>query len=57
MEVIKFIFSSFWIFSGVIILIWSIGMILTCIVAAIFGGTVNIGGRRDDDEESEDENG
>lgn len=37
LEILKYIFSSFWVFSGTVILIWSIGIMLTLIFYAIFG--------------------
>ncbi len=37
LEILKYIFSSFWVFSGTIILIWSIGIMLTLVCYAIFG--------------------
>lgn len=37
LEILKYIFSSFWVFSGTVVLIWSIGIILTLIFYAIFG--------------------
>ena len=37
LEILKYIFSSFWVFSGTIILIWIIGIMLTLIFYAIFG--------------------
>ena len=37
LEILKYIFSSFWVFSGTVVLIWSIGIMLTLIFYAIFG--------------------
>lgn len=37
LEILKYIFSSFWVFSGTVVLIWSIGIMLTLICYAIFG--------------------
>ena len=37
LDILKYIFSSFWVFSGTIVLIWSIGLMLTLIFYAIFG--------------------
>lgn len=37
LEILKYIFSSFWVFSGTIVLIWSIGLMFTLIFYAIFG--------------------
>lgn len=37
LEILKYIFSSFWVFSGTLVLIWSIGLMFTLIFYAIFG--------------------
>ena len=37
LEILKYIFSSFWVFSGTVVLIWIIGIMLTLIFYAIFG--------------------
>jgi hypothetical protein len=42
MELIKFIFSNFWVFCGTIVLIWSVGLMLTCIAGAISKSKVNV---------------
>ena len=36
LEILKYIFSIFWVFSGTVVLIWSIGIMLTLIFYAIF---------------------
>ena len=37
LEILKYIFSSFWVFSGTVVLIWTIGIMLILIFYAIFG--------------------
>jgi len=39
LDVLKYIFSSFWVFSGTVVLIWNIGIMLALIFGAIFGGS------------------
>lgn len=37
LEILKYIFSSFWVFGGTIVLIWNIGLMFALIFYAIFG--------------------
>jgi hypothetical protein len=60
MELIRFIFSSFWIFCGMIILISVAGAFIVGAIGVIRGSNVKIsvfGNVGDDDESDEDEEG
>ena len=52
LETLQYIFSSFWIFWGTVILIYTIGTSIAMVVAAVSGHDVNctlisIGGRKE----------
>ena len=43
LEILEYIFSSFWIFCGTVILIYTSGVSIAMVCGAIFGNVANIG--------------
>lgn len=41
MEILRFIFSSFWVFCGVIVLIYTFGLSVSMIISSFFRGDGN----------------
>lgn len=55
LEILRFIFSGFWVYWGVVILIFVTGMSVAMIVGAATGGNVSIVGKTEKSEVSESE--
>ena len=52
LEILRFVFSGFWVYWGVVILIFVTGMSVAMIVGAATGGNVSIAGKTEKSEVS-----